>query len=275
MPDILSNDHGPLDIRHTALYLGGAKEPSTKTTVHGEDEQNIYRIFENVVDSGFDFLTARDAIVPIIAAGIRSERQYRRDSHLQLKALGHDVGRKLFGAIGHQITDKTAATLLDEYVENALKPRVPRVGLELGHIELAGSPYSVDDTWRKLDDLGDRIADISDLDKIDARFIPSKDRSAIFNGVDMNNEEIKLPRARTNFPVVDLGETGIQLFVRVAVGYDSVDRTKPMTLKELREAHQRYMEEHSSDVGITRLDDRIFAYPIAGTLVTLNRNADA
>lgn len=267
-------------IRHTALFLSegpDAEMPHTprEETVFGEDLVTVNRIFENVVDIGFDFLTARDRIVPIIAAGIRSERKYRRDSHRQLKALGHIAGRRLFGATEHALTDEQAAALLAEFAETAEKPSVPKIGLELGHIELAGSTLSVDAAWRKLDDLGERIADLSHLDKTDARHLPPSHRSAIWPGNDLRGNEVRLPRARTNVPVVDLGKKGLQQFVRVAVGYDSADRKNPLSFQEIRDAHHLYMEEHSTETGIIRLDERIFAYPIAGTLVTLNRNKAA
>ncbi len=276
-PRVVSYVHTP--IFHTAHFLSDTPDANDEMsrpdqTVYGEDLVTVNHLLEDLLRASFDFETARNILAPRIAAGLKSERKYRRDCHRELKRLGHIAGREFFGAAELGVTENTAAKMLNEFVDATLTPDTPKVGLELGHIELVGARISADHAWRQLADHGERIADLSHLEKIDAQAVSPSDRAAIFTGIDAQGKEIKLPRARTNFPVVDIGRTGVQLFVRVAVGYDTVDQS-PMSLRDVRSAHKVYMADHTSDTGIARLDDNLYAYPIAATLVTLNRNLAA
>jgi hypothetical protein len=266
-------------IRHTDAFRGAISpvdetSPYARETSLGEDWTTTTTVLESLVSLGFRFLPARDTMAPRIVAGIRSERDYRRECHRSVKALGHTAGRHLYKGI---VSHENAASMLQEFVEISGTHDATKVGLELGHIELSSFGMPADEAWRRLDDMAERVVDQAHFEAIDAHDLPASHRVAIFNGTAVEkagSKEIKLPRARTNFPVVDIGRTGIQLFVRVAVGYDNSDQST-LELSDLRQAHDTYMNEHAEEPGIVMVGERTFAYPISATLVALQRNQPA
>jgi hypothetical protein len=285
MPDNQPNRTAESLIRHTAGFVEGdtgidTTSSMTAETTHGEDWMTTSNIINDLVGAGFDIETANRILAPRVVAGIKSEREYRRECHQRLKEIGYNAGRNLYsGVVNHE----DAAGLLERFIE----ADAAGVGVELGHIELFGhklvlGALSVDQAWKQLDNMGEKIASTLGYEVVDAHEIPASHRPAVFTGeyraASGVTEKIRLPRARSNSPVLDIGQTGVQLFVRVAVGYDTADSDEDRivpTLHEIRDMHTRYMEAHTGDKGITKLDEKAFAYPIAGTLVAYKRNPAA
>lgn len=270
------NDKLRYPVRHTGAFDG--EESQLDTTSHdstetamGEDWATTANVLNDLISAGFDFITAQKLLAPRVIAGIKSERDYRRKSHRSIKELGHIAGRHLYGGIVHQ---DNAASMIGEFVGASLTHDGTKIGLELGHIELAGLSMSADEAWRRLDNMAEESVKDLPYDIVDAHHVNPSHRAASFNAIVPENgmsKEVKLPRARTNFPVLDIGKTGIQLFVRVAVGYDQAN-LQPIELRRVRQSHEVYMRDHSESEGIAMIDDHIFAYPLSATLVALQRN---
>ncbi len=283
MADPNSSERLRDSVRHTEAFYG--TNPQQDTTSHdacetalGEDWATTSNILNELVGITDDVKleSAQHLLAPRVIAGIKLERDYRRVSQQSVKKLGSIVGRHLYGGIVHH---DNAAKMLREFIDVTIQNQDEdtKVGLELGHIELAGSGISVNEAWRQLDNMAEEVSKNIPHKVIDAHHLPPSHRAASFNAiVNQNGEdvEVKLPRARTNFPVFDIGHTGIQLFVRAAVGYDRVSM-RPIELQSVREAHETYMRKYAKIGGFVRIydDDDIFAYPQAATLVAFQRNS--
>lgn len=263
-------------VRHTGSFDGTGNTfdsscPRKTETALGEDLTTTSNILDGLVNAGFDFEKAQKILAPRVIAGIKSERDYRRQCHRTVKELGHITGRHLYGGIVHH---DSATKMLREFVDASVGHVGPNIGLELGHCELIGSGVSPSLAWRKLDNMAEEVGKNIPFETIDAHDVPSSVRAALFSAEimeDGNSREVKLPRARTNMPVLDIGRTGIQLFVRVAVGYETPDLS-PMDLQDVRTAHDTYMRDHAETSGIQMIDNDILAYPLSATLVALQHN---
>ncbi len=264
-------------VRHTAAIHVDAGSEHAKETEFGEDTQRTSLLFNGLGNIGIDFISARRLYIPRIVAGIKSERAFRRENHQFIEELGHNTSSHLkIGFVDHE----NASTMLEEFANIPTSKENEKIGLELGHIELSGAEISPNRARGRLSRLAIEIANHTNLKATDAHNLPVSHRSGLFQAKirqDAQDIEIKAARARTNFPVLDIGKSGIQLFVRVAVGYEHSDRhidldRPPLELHEVRELHSQFMETHFSEHNIVDMGKDVFAYPVAAALVALRRN---
>lgn len=260
---------------------GFAEKPESKEnrppeTRFDEDQHTVTNNIEQLMSCGYTFWEAQE-LMPTIVAGIKSERAYRREQQQTLKALGFTVGRALYRDF---IAPDEAGRLLANFnsvIED--NPDLPPVGLELGHIELGSGDHAVIPSRKELDDFGVQVINAAGLEEVslDAHSVDPSARTALIRQQKVDGAPEILARGRTNFPVRDLGNTGVNLFVRVSVGY--IDPKTPFENHDnfrVRELHQQFMDivaSKNETRGIVLLDkkSKSIGHPLATTLVAYHR----